>query len=148
MTRRCGGCTACCYGLHIQELNKPTFAQCPHQCAAGCSVYTDRPGSCRDYQCLWLQGHLGEQDRPDKLGVLFSVTVHPDLGKVPMLIEVRDGAFDQPKVRAAVRRMVLDRPVVLSSRRGGKVIQTAQGQRQVPGAKVPITVGGTAVAAC
>ena len=145
MPRSCGGCSACCYGLHIQELNKPVFQNCPHQCEAGCGTYASRPGSCRDFQCLWLQGHLAENDRPDKLGVMFSVTVHPQLGKVPMLIEVRDGALDQPKVRAAVSQMVLDRPVVLSSRRGGKVIHTAQGQTRVNTPAISLTVHGHAL---
>lgn len=146
MARSCDGCSACCHGLHIEKLSKPTFQDCPHQCTAGCGVYADRPGACRDFKCLWLLGHLAEEDRPDKLGVLFSVTVHPQLGKVPMLIEVREGALDQPKVRGAVRRMVADRPVLLSSRRGGRVVHTAQGQTPDTEPAASLTVQGRAVA--
>jgi len=145
MSRQCEGCSACCYGLHIQELNKPTFQPCPHQCDAGCATYAQRPGSCRDFKCLWLLGHLAEEDRPDKLGVLFSVTVHPELGKVPMLIEVCDGALDQPKVRGAVKRLAADRPVVLSSLRNGKVIHTDLGQTRATEPSVSLTIHGNTV---
>lgn len=127
--RSCGTCTACCNALAIEELAKPGFADCPnvqthdaHGCA-GCAIYDDRPGSCRDFQCLWLQGHLREVDRPDRLGVIFTTTGHPDLGTIPLLIEVRQGAMQQPLIKDAVGRLLQQAPVAVSTPAGGKLIR-------------------------
>jgi hypothetical protein len=68
--RECGECTACCTVTHVPELQKPIRVTCNH-CKAGCSIYEDRPASCRAYACAWLQGDLKEDMRPDKIGVMF-----------------------------------------------------------------------------
>ena len=79
--------------MAIAELNKPTFQSCSHLCDTGCDIYARRPGSCADYQCLWLQGHLAEEDRPDLLGVIFTTTADPadvefalDRGQAPYVL--------------------------------------------------------------
>ena len=72
--RTCGSCTACCKVLGVEELGKLEGQQCPHVCAGGCSIYKKRPESCREFECLWLQGLFEERDRPDRLRVVFDVT--------------------------------------------------------------------------
>lgn len=61
--RKCGECSLCCYVLDISEpINKPAFEWCRH-CRpgkGGCSIYSDRPDGCRDFECGWLKGALGE----------------------------------------------------------------------------------------
>lgn len=121
--RTCGTCTACCHALAIDELDKPGFETCAHVCDSGCGIYTGRPDACRDFQCLWLQGHLAEGDRPDQLGVVFTTTGHPELGTIPLLIEVADDALQQPAIKDAVRRFLAQGPVAITSRAGGKLIQ-------------------------
>jgi hypothetical protein len=71
--RECGGCTACCHAVGIEELRKPYFVNCENQCESGCAVHAkpEQPDSCKRYQCLWLMGEFEPQDRPDKLGVVF-----------------------------------------------------------------------------
>lgn len=123
LQRNCGTCTACCHGLAIEELDKPGFQTCDHVCGAGCAIYAERPACCRDFQCLWLQGHLGEDDRPDKLGVIFTTTGHPELGTIPLLIEVQDDALQQPMIKDAVKRFLTQAPVALTSATGGKLLQ-------------------------
>lgn len=136
--RSCGTCTACCTALAIEELDKPGFTACPHvrtndaNGCAGCGVYETRPGCCRDFQCLWLQGHLREEDRPDQLGVIFTTTGHPDLGTIPLLIEVRDDAVRQPQIIDAIGRLLRQAPVAVSTPAGGKLIRPT-----------PLTVEGT-----
>lgn len=67
--RECGDCTACCTALRIDELNAPAYTPCQHLGDKGCSIYEDRPHHpCRVFTCAWLQGHMGEDERPDKAG--------------------------------------------------------------------------------
>lgn len=81
--RSCGGCTACCKTHEIEELSKPANRWCPHcKVGSGCAIYADRPPSCRDFGCVWLNlpDALPEDDqRPDKLGVVFSIFNMPEV---------------------------------------------------------------------
>lgn len=131
--RSCDDCVACCHALAVDALNKPGFTNCAHchHCHdepassasdRGCEIYRDRPNACRDYSCLWLQGHLGDHDRPDRIGVIFTMTDHPTLGNIPMLIECHDGALDRPRIRQAASVLAAAKPLVVLSRRGGQVI--------------------------
>lgn len=72
MSRECGPCTECCSTLGVHELDKPEFTRCSHEGSPGCKIYRSRPESCRDYNCVWIQGQLEHQDRPDRLGIVFS----------------------------------------------------------------------------
>jgi hypothetical protein len=77
-TRECGGCTACCTIHRVKDRafeggEKPGFTDCVHQVAGvGCGIYEDRPRACRGYRCQWLMGLgiLGDEDRPDRSGVV------------------------------------------------------------------------------
>jgi hypothetical protein len=73
---RCGSCTLCCKLLEIGELEKPKDHWCTH-CTpgSGCRIYENRPASCRDFACLWLQSQeeakpLPPELRPDKSKVV------------------------------------------------------------------------------
>lgn len=70
MKRECGPCTACCTAMGVPELSKAPGTTCSSVCATGCGVYKTRPQSCRDFQCVWLQGALEDEHRPDKTGVV------------------------------------------------------------------------------
>jgi hypothetical protein len=122
-TRRCGDCTACCTTLAIEEIEKPAFAACAHDRSGsggrGCGVYTDRPSACRNFRCLWLDGHLGERDRPDRLGVIFTTTYEPKVGTHPLLIEYRPGALQQDAVRNAIDDLTDKSPVLTITASGG-----------------------------
>lgn len=67
MNRRCGSCTACCKILPVVELNKPALTRCAHQRhGKGCTIYPDRPMSCRLWSCLWLSDEATARlSRPD-----------------------------------------------------------------------------------
>jgi hypothetical protein len=134
--RQCGECTACCTALAVQELDKPRYRPCQHLGEAGCGAYQSRPGSCRDYQCLWLQGFLGDEDRPDRLGVIVTVTRdphRPELGNIPMLVEYQPGALRKPRVIDSIRQFREHKPVV---------VITPAGQAVMP--QVTLTVRGQA----
>jgi hypothetical protein len=69
--RTCGQCQACCEVMRVKEIEKSGFKKCEHQCTVGCSIYNDRPSSCQEFSCSWLDGVFDEEARPDKLGVMF-----------------------------------------------------------------------------
>ena len=53
--RQCGDCSLCCKVLGIPELEKPKDSWCPNFAPGiGCSIYKNRPPSCRDFNCRWL----------------------------------------------------------------------------------------------
>ena len=67
----CGDCTVCCTLCPVPELNKPRNVLCEH-CEVGCSIYKDRPQSCAEFECAYLQvDNIPESLRPDKCGIMF-----------------------------------------------------------------------------
>ena len=72
----CDGCTACCSLLPIEAINKPANTDCRY-CDAGCSIYEDRPETCAEFECGYLQGkNLPLSLRPDKCGIIFIKNTH------------------------------------------------------------------------
>ena len=54
IVRQCDGCTMCCKVMRVPELPKETNVWCPHCIRAeGCGIYETRPGSCREFQCMY-----------------------------------------------------------------------------------------------
>lgn len=77
---KCGECTACCFVLKVNvgaEV-KPSFSKCPNlrdKLFPGCSIYKNRPASCKRYQCLWLKdGEKKLYMRPDQCGLVMHVS--------------------------------------------------------------------------
>jgi hypothetical protein len=68
----CGGCTACCTVVGVEELGKPYNCKCEHDNGSGCAIYGKHPGSCKEFACFWAMGIFGDipELRPDRLGVL------------------------------------------------------------------------------
>lgn len=66
--RSCGSCTLCCKVLAVPEIAKPAGHWCPQaRKGTGCSIYDTRPEMCREFRCLWLQGHLSAEHKPDRI---------------------------------------------------------------------------------
>ena len=81
MTNHCGTCTACCRIFDIPELKKPAGKWCEHcEIGRGCTIYSERPQMCIDFECLWLlsqkredsRERLAAELRPDRCKVVFS----------------------------------------------------------------------------
>uniref|UniRef100_A0A7C2JZ42 YkgJ family cysteine cluster protein n=1 Tax=Schlesneria paludicola TaxID=360056 RepID=A0A7C2JZ42_9PLAN len=107
--RDCGGCTACCTVLAVDELRKPMRYACPHQAADGCRIYADRPHGCRQFHCVWLRGGLpAEEDwRPDRLGLLFDQFVRATDGQPQLTaFEVIPGALSTAAAKQLLRQIV------------------------------------------
>lgn len=96
--RECGECTVCCISLTIDT---PDFVKLPNvpcenltECG-GCDVYDSRPDICGKMFCAWRNmADLGDEWRPDKMGVLleFSEENFPGVfaGKIGFRLTVLD----------------------------------------------------------
>lgn len=94
----CGGCTACCTVLSVKELGKAPHVRCDRVGEAGCTCYESRPGSCRNWSCLWALGVIpGEPKfRPDQVGLVLDMVTMPS-GSFVVAYEVWAGASEEPE---------------------------------------------------
>jgi hypothetical protein len=87
--RECGECIVCCVYPHIidNDLKKEGMSHCPHLTLPGeekqnevyytgasfknCKIFSNQPKVCAKYWCSWRLGYGGEDDRPDKILMLF-----------------------------------------------------------------------------
>lgn len=121
--RSCGTCSLCCTLLRVDELSKAAGRDCVHQQRprdggsggdAGCGIYASRPPICRGYRCLWLQGGLEDDERPDRTGGIVDLESR-GTGVMLRIQEVRRGAFDaSPSLRAIADRYRDEMPVRVS----------------------------------
>jgi len=92
--RGCGACNICCVVPKIDEpaLRKLPGCRCPNSVGDGsCSMYEQRPRSCRDFYCGWrLAGWIDERLRPDQSGIFIRLTGDKTLaaGKYPFAMMV------------------------------------------------------------
>jgi hypothetical protein len=104
--RVCGACSLCCTLLRVDQLGKPGGTRCSHQRSngPGCGIHAARPAICRAYRCLWLQGSLEEEDRPDRLGAVLDL--RPVGESLRLEIKLAEpGAFGaSPRLRAIAER--------------------------------------------
>lgn len=107
MKNLCGECDVCCIVPRIdkaevfwKDCDKEAGQICEKLTKHGCSVYEDRPASCKNYECLWLQLSKKLKDfsvewRPDNLKIVVSTFNNPDLGKFIFTIkELEEGSLD------------------------------------------------------
>ncbi len=87
--RECGDCSLCCKLLAIPELNCGEGDWCA-LCnpPKGCGSYENRPPSCHDFECLWLQGRMPENLKPNRIGAVAhssdggaTIKIHLDAGQ-------------------------------------------------------------------
>jgi hypothetical protein len=129
--RQCGACAACCTAEGVHELHKPPGQTCQFVCAQGCANYARRPASCREFECLWLQGAFDADLRPDTLGVVFSfapapASMHP-WRRYVRAMEAELGASTRPACAELIRWLASKGEVVWvhpadSSRPDAKVV--------------------------
>jgi hypothetical protein len=152
--RACGACSLCCTVLRVDELAKLAGTPCVHQRSeGGCSVHPRRPAVCRRYRCLWLQGGLEEQDRPDRLGAVLDLASR---GGFPELVvhEASPGGFDRsPRLREIALRhrvsmpvRILDSACVLDADRPFRVLLPGGEEQRIAGERIEVWRDGVHVA--
>lgn len=105
LQRECGECSLCCTVLRVDELRKLGGVACAALAkGGGCGIYATRPNICRAYRCLWLQGQLEPEDRPDRLGAVLDLVSEAG---APLLAirEAAPGAWEaSPRLREIAER--------------------------------------------
>ena len=116
--RECGPCSHCCSVLRVDELDKRAGVDCVHQRgSAGCAIHPERPSICRAYECLWLQGGLEDDERPDQTGGIVDLET-TGIGLRLGIREVQPGAFEQsPALQAIAARYRDQMPVRITDAR-------------------------------
>jgi len=80
----------------------------------GCGIYETRPSICRDYRCLWLQGGLEDEERPDRTGGIVDLET-TGVGLRLAIREAWRGAFDaSPALQSIAERYREQMPVRIS----------------------------------
>lgn len=112
--RECGACRACCRVFDVHELGKARGELCVHAdrtgSALGCTVYADRPGTCRAFECAWKQGLAGDDDRPDRIGIMFYLIPLTDGDPGLGVVELKTGAFESERGRALIGGFAARKP--------------------------------------
>jgi hypothetical protein len=102
--RECGGCTACCTVMAVREFAKGMYRSCSHVGSQGCSIYEERPLSCRVWSCQWQLGEI-DGDRPDRSGVVVNLGFRS--GPHYEVFELWNGAAAQPSVLQTLAQLRL-----------------------------------------
>ncbi len=142
-SRSCGPCSLCCTVLRVDDLSKPAGQDCVHQReGGGCGIYQARPSICRQYRCLWRQGGLEDDERPDRTGGIVDletvgiglrlgirVDKRGDFESSQALIDIAERYRSQMPVRVTDAEDVLnpDRPFQVLLPDG--VLQRVEGER-------------------
>lgn len=110
--RVCGDCTACCSAMAVPTIDKPAFTPCSRlntpetapTARPGCNDYENRPASCRDFRCAWLDGFpmTGSGDRPDRLGLVLVPTIDPQVIQVR---EVWENASSETRAQGFITEL-------------------------------------------
>ncbi|MBJ18896.1 MAG: hypothetical protein GY910_26825 [bacterium] len=114
-SRSCGPCSLCCTVLRVDELGKGAGRDCVHQRGErGCGIHDTRPPICRAYRCLWLQGGLADDERPDATGGIVDLEA-VGIGLRLGIRESRRGAFDDsPVLQGIAERYRSEMPIRIS----------------------------------
>jgi len=80
--RNCEECYLCCYETAVEGVgwSKPAHELCRYISKNNtnkCSIHSSslRPKFCCEYQCSWLYGFGETNDRPDKTGLIVSISM-------------------------------------------------------------------------
>jgi len=99
----------------VDELRKPAAVDCKHQRGTqGCAIHPTRPDICHRYRCLWLQGGLEDDERPDATGGVVDLET-TGIGVRLDIRMARGRSFERsPALRAIAERYRNEMPVRVS----------------------------------
>jgi len=112
--RKCEQCAACCFTMVVEDLGKGQYEDCKfckdssaNDCANGrCKIYLNRPDACEAFACLWLQGIMPLECRPDKFGVMLYTDDGTRLKQGVVIVnEIEELALEKPEVLALIKKI-------------------------------------------
>lgn len=152
--RACGTCSLCCKLLDVPVLKKPAGKWCEH-CKpgkGGCSIYLNRPQTCRTYACAWLTDpSFGDEWFPPRAGMFADLCETPG---APAIFRVHVDRRDpvrwrkepwHARIRAIARRGLDDnlyRTIVYAAGRTWLVLADTDTEIQGRGVLVRTADGG------
>ncbi len=107
--RTCGTCMMCCKVPAIAEFGKPPGVWCAHaRSRTGCTIYAERPASCRAFYCLWMQdARFGPEWKPEK--AKFVVYVQRNGANLQIGVDPSfPNAWTKPPYHARIRAWVAE----------------------------------------
>jgi hypothetical protein len=121
--RVCGDCQLCCRLVPVGALKKDAGERCLYQrTGKGCTIYRNRPGDCRVWNCRWLVSddteHLPRPDRAHYVIDIFPDFVHQVLDDgsridVPVMQVWCDPSYRQawrdPRLLAYIEKIATER---------------------------------------
>ena len=129
--RACDSCSLCCWLPEIDAFDKPANQVCGHcRLGAGCSIYSARPATCRDFYCTWISdARMPDIWRPARChmmvyaqGPQVTVLVEPDYPQAwcqePYFSQLRQWAFDLEQSHGYVIVYVGDTPIKIDPHDG------------------------------
>lgn len=149
-SRSCGTCSLCCTILRVDELAKPAGRDCVHQRgAAGCGIHATRPPICRAYRCLWLQGGLEDDERPDRTGGIVDLET-TGVGLRLAIRETRAGIFEESRslqviaerFRSSMPVRITDAQDPMDPNRPFRVLLADGVEQRIAGDRVEVYRGG------
>lgn len=115
----CGSCTLCCKVMGVAELAKPRDQWCGHcDKGRGCRIYADRPASCAEFECLWLQTQklpgtmaMGPELKPDRCHVVLTATAQDNFQA--NVDPGYPGAWREGAIGTLIRSLVASKHIVI-----------------------------------
>lgn len=107
--RTCGTCTMCCKVLYITDFAKPAGRWCSHvKPGVGCSIYEQRPQSCRTFLCKWLQDeNMGDEWKPER--AKFAISQMTEGGNLLIAVDPNfANAWRRPPYFNVIHRWIID----------------------------------------
>lgn len=120
--RSCGTCDQCCRVIGVSDggIEKPAGVPCEHLCNApcgNCGIYENRPSACKQYSCMWLDGELPVEAKPEHSGVVGEVCYVDPAGGIPGFRMITVCSRSQSELHVALKRwfdpMLNDATVIL-----------------------------------
>ena len=90
---------------------RPRLLGLPHE--RPCAEPEPNGRRASSFECLWLQGGLKRDERPDLIGLVVAQTIHPQLGEAFDAVESREGAASSGGGHDVVERLARRWPVII-----------------------------------
>jgi len=99
--------------MMVAELQKPAQRWCRHaDPKLGCTIYAERPQSCRDFSCQWLlHPSMPTSWQPSRIHAVLHVNLKDELLVIP---DRAYGGIHEPRLNEVINALVKIAPVTIT----------------------------------